>query len=75
MKGFQNQVLSFKDGLKQIIGIYHENGKPGKYCLYLRTLKADGKWSCARIIGVYDDFYKLLYMAGEHARMQNMFEV
>lgn len=74
MRGFQSQVLSFKDDQKQVIGIYEENRFSGKYCLYLRTLNRNGKWDGKRIMGVFNDFYKLLYAAGELARMQCMFE-
>ena len=74
MRGFQNQVLSFTDGLKQVIGIYEEGRVGGKYCLYLRTMQPDGKFGGKRIMGVFKDFYKLLYAAGELARMQCMFE-
>ena len=74
MKGFQCQVLSFKDDLKQVIGIYEEERKGNKYCLYLRELNESGVWSGKRIMGVFSDFYRLLYAAGELCRMQCMFE-
>ena len=80
MRVFHNQVLAFKDDTKQVIGIYEESGIYEKgmggqrYCLYFRKLNLDGKWDRMHIMGRFDDFYQLLYMAGELARMQCMFE-
>lgn len=74
MRCFQHQVLAFNDDTKQIIGIYEERLGGQRYCLYLRKLNLDGKWDKKHIMGRFDDFYKLLYMAGELARMQCMFE-
>ena len=74
MRGFQCQVLAINDDSKQVIGIYEESRVSGKYCLYFRKVKSDGKWDGKHIMGRFDDFYKLLYAAGELTRMQCMFE-
>ena len=71
MRGFKNQVLSFKDNTKQLVCIYEDDTK--QYALYLRTLRSDLKWE-QRIMNRSKDFYHILCIAGEIARMQNMFE-
>lgn len=71
MRGFRNQVLSFKDDTKQLIGIYDDDKR--QYVLYLRTLRPDLKWE-QKVMNRSKDFYHILYVAGEIARMQCMFE-
>ena len=74
MAGFQSQVLSFKDGNMQLIGKYETDIiGTGEYVLYFRECDENMKWH-QKTVNRCNDFYHMLYIAGEVARRNKMFD-